>query len=323
MIRMMNCEALNNARSASASALLRLLPPVLRAREFHLYLEGGRRITDLWQSGGRAVLGHKPPQVLRELKNAAERGLLAPFPHPAEQRFFKALSLILPGRVFRLYNSEDSLRRALEALPRVGDHAPALWRPFTRTASPGAGPAADAAQGTETADLLIPVLPWALSPLVLAADKSLEACFPAGDLIAPALIAAAARAVYDLIAADKEQGKGASGKAGAASRGNPPFRRIQKALALPGCVWRRQGIYLSYAADLDVEGIRRGPVDSWARLWKRFLEAGFLLPPDPRDPLILPGVMSPGEEAKLAGLLNEAVQPYPRKSTLPPVPSPE
>jgi hypothetical protein len=34
------------------------------------------------------------------------------------------------------------------------------------------------------------------------------------------------------------------------------------------------------------------------------LEAGFLLPPDQEDPLILPGTMSPGEEAKLGELIS-------------------
>jgi hypothetical protein len=33
------------------------------------------------------------------------------------------------------------------------------------------------------------------------------------------------------------------------------------------------------------------------------LEEGFLIPPAPAEPLILPGILSPGEEAKLAALL--------------------
>jgi hypothetical protein len=38
-------------------------------------------------------------------------------------------------------------------------------------------------------------------------------------------------------------------------------------------------------------------------LFSRFLENGFLIPPVPSHPLILPGILSPGEEAKLADLL--------------------
>ena len=61
-------------------ALLRLVPAVLRARNFRLYTAGGRRLVDLWLNGGAAVLGHTPPALLRELKNTASRGLYAPFP---------------------------------------------------------------------------------------------------------------------------------------------------------------------------------------------------------------------------------------------------
>ena len=84
-------------------SLLREIPAVLRARDFRLYTDGGKRLVDLWQNGGAAILGHTPPSLLRELKNTASRGLYAPFPHFLEGRFLKALSSIFPGRDFRLY----------------------------------------------------------------------------------------------------------------------------------------------------------------------------------------------------------------------------
>ncbi|MDR2748215.1 MAG: hypothetical protein LBB77_12320, partial [Treponema sp.] len=127
------------------------LPVILRARDFRLYTQGGGRLVDLWQAGGRAILGHTPAGVFRDFKNYASRGLLAPFPHPQEQRLARALSRLLPGRVFRFYTDLFSLRSALEAagfpwrdplpdpalpggLPPAGDPdsgpLPALWRPF-------------------------------------------------------------------------------------------------------------------------------------------------------------------------------------------------
>jgi hypothetical protein len=212
------------------------------------------------------------------MKNAAERGLFTPLPQTAYNgRFIKALSRLFPGRVFRLYNSEDSLGRAVRAAglspsqtvePFPGGAKPALWRPFMK--EPPAAP------------LLVPVLPWTLAPLVLAAESGLEPRLPPGDLIAPVLLAAAARAVYDLIAA--------------AGRGELCYPKVEKALAQQGCVWKKEGIYLRYRETLGRE--------AWEELWKRFLEAHLLLPPDQEDPLILPGTMSPGEEAKLAGLLS-------------------
>jgi hypothetical protein len=125
-------------------ARLGLIPAIRRARDFRLYTGGGRRIVDLWQYGGRAVLGHTPPSVLREMKNTAERGLFAPLPGPLEGRFLKALASLLPGRRFRLFPDEAALLRFLAAsgfpagaedpaLPPDGPPAegrPALWRPF-------------------------------------------------------------------------------------------------------------------------------------------------------------------------------------------------
>jgi hypothetical protein len=135
--------------------------------------------------------------------------------------------------------------------------------------------------------VLVPVLPWPLAPLVLAAESGLDARLPPGDLIAPVLLAAAARAVWDLLAA--------------AGRGELRYPRVEKALAQKGCKWEQEGIYLRYRETTDHE--------AWTELWKRFLEAHFLLPPDQADPLILPGTMPPGEEAKLAGLLSLNIHP--------------
>jgi hypothetical protein len=277
--------------------LLRSLPRIRRARGFRLYTEDGRRLTDLWQYGGRAVLGHTPPGVLRELKNAASRGLFAPFPGCYEGRLIRALSGIFPGRAVRLYPEGASLRRALNgagydgaapfpdpafasatrpfSAPSLsGKPPPLLWRPFLDS-----GP-------DEASRLLVPVLPLPLAgvPLVLILDKSLEASFPVSGqgLISPAVLAAAVRSVRNLIAALPE-------------RGVRKFPRIRKALGQSP--WRRRGIYLARTTASGGEG--------YAALFRRFLEKGFLLPPSPSCPLILPGEMSPGEEAALAGCLSE------------------
>jgi hypothetical protein len=251
--------------------LLQLLPKVLRARDFHLYLENGKRLTDLWLAGGRAVLGHKPPKVLRELKNAAERGLFTPLPHPMERRFLKALAEFFPDRSFRLYMSEASLQRALLDAGFTGPVP--LWRPFLRDQGSGI-------RDWGSSPFFIPILPWPLGPEVLVLEKSMETSFPLGEIISPVLLAPALRACYDL----------------AAKIRNPKRQRypkIEKALGEQNSLWRRQGIYLN--TDTREE--------EYAALFKKFLESGFLIPPSPREPLILPAAMSKGEEVKLAGLL--------------------
>jgi len=265
--------------------LLRLLPKVLRARDFHLYTEGGKRFVDLWLQGGRAVLGHKPPGFLLELKNAAERGLFSPFPHPLERRLTKALAVFFPDRSFRFYNDSISMFHAIKkALSGKGASFncsaipdPAfpdtnaekvnvtLWRPFV--------------EPLPQAPILIPVLPWPLGPAVLALDKGMDASFPQGELIPPVLLAPAARALYDLAAQIRSR-----------NSSRQRYYRVEKAI---GSVWQRRGIYLTTRVDGE----------KYAELFRSFLEAGFLLPPQASEPVILPAVMSKGEETQLAKLL--------------------
>jgi hypothetical protein len=269
---------------------------VLRARDFRLYTKAGR-LVDLWQNNGAAVLGHTPPALLRELKNTASRGLYAPFPHFLEARYHKALSRIFPGRDFRLYAAPPP---ELEKL--IANGSAALWRPFADPASPLGVP--------ENPTVLIPVVPgiqtWRgglpLGLCVLAVSEaaaigqgglssgglssgglSLSDLSP-GDLLPPSLLAVAVRGIYDLLSA-------------APARTNLNYPRIAKALknGEGQKFWQRGGIYLTP---------RQEPSQTeWASLFRRFLENGFLLPPVPSHPLILPGILSHGEEAKLAALL--------------------
>ena len=256
--------------------LLRLLPGVLRARDFHLYTEGGRRLTDLWLEGGKAILGHKPPKVLVELKSSAERGLFCSFPHPLEWRFLKALGIFFPGFAFRLYADEGSRDRVLKdaGLP---EKEISVWRPFLEPDTP--------------CSVFKPVLPWPQGPSVLVLAKSMEASFPPGDLVPPVLLAPAERALYNLAA---------ELKARAPNRGCPRYPKIDKIFNIQkqkNSFWRRRGIYLFAEPEMDTEKYRE--------LFLSFLENDFLLPPSPLEPLILPGAMSDGEESKLAKLLTD------------------
>jgi len=261
--------------------LLNMVPEVLRARDFRLYTKKGR-LVDLWQNNGAAVLGHTPPSILRELKNTASRGLYAPFPHFLETRYHKALSRVFPNRNFRLFAAPPP---ELETLAAGGSAV--LWRPFTNPASPLEVP--------ENPPFLIPVvpgiqawrggLPFGLCVLAIKKDAAIGAD---GDFLPPVLLAVAIRGIYDLISA-------------AQARANPDYPRIAKALknnppnSEGQSRWRQNGIYLTP---------RQKPSQTeWAALFSRFLENGFLIPPLPSQPLILPGVLSPGEEAKLASLL--------------------
>jgi hypothetical protein len=264
--------------------LLKNIPNVLRARGLRLYLANGKRVVDLWLNGGAAILGHTPANLLRELKNTASRGLYAPFPHFTEGRYLKALSKIFPGRSFRLYAAPP---QELSVLFNKGEAK--LWRPFTNPDSPFAA--------AENTPILVPVLPgiqlWRESegvglPLGLCAaaiesEKQLTQLPPA-DALSPILLAAAARGVYDILASPE--------------RAKPllphTFKNCSQE-ALKNSRWQREGIYLSLK--------EKPKTEEWALLFNHFFEEGFLLPPIPSQPVILPGELSGGEDAKLAALI--------------------
>jgi hypothetical protein len=287
--------------------LLRLLPRITRARNWRLYTAGGKRLVDLWQYGGRAILGHNPPALLRTIKNSGERGLFAPFPHAAEDRLYKALSLLLPRRRFRLYENEAVLRSVVLRAAGTGCGVPVVWRPYME-------PAAEKKQGTLTSAalkpavepvppepaprrsappaepaLLVPVLPLPFpgAPAVLALDPALDGLFPPSPVLSPIALAAAARIVYTLLSSPE--------------RGNPRFPKVDRALK-NSPVWKRRGIYLFYRPEAAA-GEDPAAAD-YDGLFRCFLDGGFLLPPGPEEPAVLPGELSPGEEAKLAGLIS-------------------
>ncbi|MDR0662472.1 MAG: hypothetical protein LBF80_00105 [Spirochaetaceae bacterium] len=246
-------------------SLLEMLPPIERLRGFRLY-GAGRRFVDLWQCGGAAILGHKPVNVVRDLKNAAERGLFAPFPNAAARRFTKALDRLFPGKAFKVYQDWSAVP-GYKSLP--------VWRPFCFPESGGV-------YSGETAAAFRPILPFPSAPAVIVCEMESE--YPDGGFLPPFLLAAATRAIYDLLAEPE--------------RGIMRFKRIKDAFKQPLTLsnWRMDGIYIRPVwADAGEE---------WAKVFRCFLDSGFLLPPSPLDPLILPGELSQGEENSLANLLS-------------------
>jgi hypothetical protein len=270
------------------------LPPIRRARDYHLYTRDGR-LTDLWQYGGAALLGHTPPGLLRELKNTASRGLLTPLPSLGN-RFARALSRLFPRRDFRCYADETGLRRALREGGIAGWDAPfpdparedvpgelSLWRPFLQNGETQHAPGAEALAVPDI-PVLIPILPLPWTRLsVLALEASVGSRLPPSDTLSPAVLNAAARSVHDLINSVQDR--------------IGTFPKINRALREGP--WRRRGIYFFH------RDIRDGA--AWKTLFRHFLDRGFLLPPDWKEPAILPALLSPGEEAALAALLRPLV----------------
>jgi len=275
MIIKMTANTKNEDQINSGFSPMRNIPNVLRARGYRLYLDNNRRITDLWLNGGAAVLGHTQANLLREIKNTASRGLYAPYPHFSQWRFLKALLKLFPERSFRLYAAPPP---ELTGMIKCGDAK--LWRPYIDSVSPFA---------VNNSQIFIPVIPGIQTwrdglPFGLCAaaanNENQFLHFPESDNLPPILLAAAARGVYDLLAS--------------AHRAKPDFPRVM--IALKNSIWKKQGIYLTLKEDTISS-------NNWTALCKNFFDAGFLIPPTPVYPLILPAEMSDGEEAKLAAAL--------------------
>ncbi len=276
----------------SSSPLLRKLPRIRRARDYRLYTDGYSRVVDLWQYGGQAVLGHTVPHQLREFKNNASRGLFVPFPHHFEGRLEKAFLRLFPGRVARIYKNWESMKNALAkaefeypvqmflADPALGQvsphHSISLWRPFLH----------DAEKLCISTDILIPVLPfsWMNGPGVLLVEKAISEKFPPPDLISPVVFSGLLSSIYALIRQ--------------MSAGTADYSELAKGLT--GTPWQQRGIYLSSPDKKDES--------HYERIFLRFFEGGFLLPPERNLPLILPvkpDSLSPGELSKLKTLLTD------------------
>jgi hypothetical protein len=260
-------------------SLLGEVPRIRRARGWRLYDVDGRRILDLWQAGGEAVLGHRPDRAGAALKAALDRGLTAALPTAWQARLLAALASRFPAyRSFRLYATRE---RAFEAASRVlgtavtpdrvadpglgtdGAGQVGLWRPFL-----GGDPAWP---------VVVPVLPFTLGGSPSAAcfrDELPEGAEPSDSVSAVAAIAAL---------------RGLAGLA--AGRPHDPFGPRD----LDGCpAWERRGPYLGPAF----------AADAYPRVFRAFLAHGVLLSPRYPGPSILPGEASEGERRLVASLFH-------------------
>ncbi|GAB1482391.1 hypothetical protein MASR2M78_12060 [Treponema sp.] len=286
---------MNNAVPPS---LLSTVSPIRRARGYRLYLANGKRLIDLWQLNGGAILGHTPARMLLSLKNDADRGLFVPLPHPNQGRLEKALLAFAPSYAgLRLYATRAEADAALassglgpQSLSELPDPAfadtsseavAALWRPWTR-------PDAVEAHIVQQRGLLVPILPlnWPSAPLVFLLSRGALDRFPQTPPCSPLLLGALARGLADLRAVQKERG------------GESKSFLPKTIAALRKSSWIQRGLYVN-------AGYQGNP-DEYKKLFHQFVASGYLLPPDPGLPIILPSDLSSGEDAGLAALIKKA-----------------
>ncbi len=270
----------------SARARLDRLGPIRRARGYRLYDHRGRRYLDLWQAGGRALLGHRPGGAVARIKGVLSSAPHAGLPSVYERRLLGRLRRLVPGFEPILAACGAEARAVLDAAGLGGealfdpalDAGPAdarragLWRP-------AAGPA----PLPERWRAVAPVLPFTLGPAPApvclrpdAAPALPEARAALTLTPLPAALLAAALAGLDRLPR--------YGAAAWAAQAWPDPH---------GCAgWERRGPYVA----------ARCAAAAYDGLFDRFLQAGAVLSPFHPGPSILPDEVSAGEAAALMRL---------------------
>lgn len=169
---------------------------VKRARGCFLYTAKGVRLTDLYQEGGRAILGWGGAGAFSVLKNVLSRGITGSFDTDfapradgsAKSQLSRAAGALL-GDV-RAVSVHTSKQSALKTALSVAPQTTAVYRPWAQ----------DADWAACDAVVIEPPLAWT-PHLFLLAVKADVPCEAHGVRIAAPLCAAVTRSLYDLVAA--------------------------------------------------------------------------------------------------------------------------
>lgn len=286
---------------------------VTRARGYFLYTRKGVRLVDMYQEGGRAILGWggTPFTVF---KNILNRGLTGSFYTDYHERVAKATQDLLGWRcaVFVFGDKAAALKAALN-FSKNGTSFYKPWRkPYGETAA-ATGDAGDASSGACHSDCVIiePPLPWTQQIFLLAVRQEVYEVYLAsgggagetagggvcgsvgggvcgsvgggsgkigveipGSVKIPApLAAAAARAIYDLISEIP-------------NRGEKGWFRYDKIVTR---YWHREGAYL-------FPKVCEGDYENFVC---HCLDCGIVISPDYNTPSIIPYGVDEGVFANL------------------------
>lgn len=159
---------------------------ITRARGPFLYTQKNVRLTDLNQEGGRAILGWDS-SAYTVFKNVLSKGLAGSFNCAYKGQLEKAVSELLNGKrnIFFFSHKKDATQAAL----LLDAQNTSVYKPFSGVDYSGVKNV-----------IIAPPLPWTNNFWILAAAATDCVDY---ERFPPALVAAAARAVYDLIAAIK------------------------------------------------------------------------------------------------------------------------
>lgn len=231
---------------------------VKRARKCFLYTAKGVRLVDMYQEGGRAILGWEGGSAFTMFKNVLCRGISGSFETDFSYRTKKACESLFASErdIFIFYSKELALKASVMLSP-TGTN---LYRPWS--------PAEIQWRDVDSI-VFAPTLPWcqpiyilAVKPEVVKKVNDEGKILPEGEVIPAPLHGAIARSVYDLIKAIQE-------------REEKNWFVYDKVLIK---YWERKGPYL-------ISKISEDKYDSFV---KHCLDCGLVISPDCSTPSIVP-----------------------------------
>ncbi len=174
---------------------------IKRARNCFLYTARGVRLTDMYQEGGRAILGWGGGSAFTMFKNVMNRGITGSFSTDYEKQTVRAVQTLFDScRELFYFNSYESALKAAVQFSAAGTTVYKPWNPVY-------------IEWKEQESIVFaPALPWSQSIYIVAVKPAVvQKALEDGKLISsnqniPApLHAAIARSIYDLIAALSER----------------------------------------------------------------------------------------------------------------------
>ena len=250
--------------------LLDRVPEISRARGYRLYSRGGKRITDFYQEGGRALLGYRVPGMALSIKQTLDKGLYPPFRSRYDSRLKKSLISLAGKDVF--FSVFTDLRGLFSVtgnnIPDYfssqisGETDTCFWHPFS----------GDLIESLlERFRFVIPVIPFpgSFSPQILL---SCSEELPEGDPVSPVLLSPLIKVIYRMISLAETD----------------PYAAWEEDSRILEKLWKRKGPYL-------IPVYRR---ENHEKMFITLLDKGYLISPDYNVPTILPGEISEGEKVK-------------------------
>ena len=180
--------------SELASEMTKRYGTVKRARGTFLYTQKGIRLTDLYEEGGRAILGWGGSSAFTMFKNVLSRGLTGSFDTDFTPQIKKAVSELLGSdRIIGIFTEkQDALKAALMASPQNTS----FWRPWNQE---------NIDWRKVDAVIVEPPLAWTPAIFIAALIPSAEseaALLSSNQKRIPASLATAVtRSIYNIIAA--------------------------------------------------------------------------------------------------------------------------